>query len=84
MNEMTRPKRLERSDTDRFLTGVCGGMAAFAGIDATIVRLAFVVFTLLGGGAFVYILAWLLMPAESESNSLLQEIIRNFQGKPNQ
>ncbi|WP_116248504.1 PspC domain-containing protein [Nocardiopsis sp. FIRDI 009] len=76
--------RLVRSDSDRLLTGVCGGMAAFLGIDATIVRIAFVAFALLGGGVFVYILAWLLMPAEGERHSLLEQIIRNFQGKPSE
>ncbi|MCY9787079.1 PspC domain-containing protein [Nocardiopsis sp. EMB25] len=76
--------RLVRSDSNRLLTGVCGGMAAFLGIDATIVRIAFVVFALLGGGVFVYILAWLLMPAEGERHSLLEQIIRNFQGKPSE
>ncbi|OLT28799.1 hypothetical protein BJF83_14295 [Nocardiopsis sp. CNR-923] len=74
--------RLVRSDSDRLLTGVCGGIAAFLGVDATIVRVAFAAFALLGGGVFVYILAWLLMPAESKSHSLLEQIIRNFQGKP--
>ncbi|MFI6578377.1 PspC domain-containing protein [Nocardiopsis sp. NPDC050513] len=74
--------RLVRSDSDRLLTGVCGGIAAFLGVDSTIVRVAFAAFALLGGGVFVYILAWLLMPAESESHSLLEQIIRNFQGKP--
>jgi phage shock protein PspC (stress-responsive transcriptional regulator) len=84
MNENFASKRFTRSDSNRFLTGVCGGIAAYTGIDATIVRLIFVVFGFLGGGVFVYILAWLLMPAESEQRSLLEQIIRNFQGKASQ
>ncbi|RKS07209.1 phage shock protein C (PspC) family protein [Nocardiopsis sp. Huas11] len=84
MSENFPTKRFSRSDSDRFLTGVCGGIAAYTGVDATIVRLIFVVFGFLGGGVFVYILAWLLMPAESEQRSLLEQIIRNFQGKPSQ
>ncbi|AFR06057.1 MULTISPECIES: PspC domain-containing protein [Nocardiopsis] len=83
MSENFGSKRLQRSDSDRFLTGVCGGIAAYTGIDSTLIRVLFAVFTLLGfSGVFVYIVAWLLMPAESERRSLLEQIIRNFQGKP--
>ena len=82
MSENFGSKRLQRSESDRFLTGVCGGIAAYTGIDSTLVRVLFAVFTLLGfSGVFVYIVAWLLMPAESERRSLLEQIIRNFQGK---
>lgn len=82
MNENFGSKRLQRSDSDRFLTGVCGGIAAYTGLDSTIVRIIFVVLTLLAmSGIPIYILAWLLMPAESEQRSLLEQIIRNFQGK---
>lgn len=82
MSENFGGKRLQRSESDRFLTGVCGGVAAYTGIDSTLIRVLFVVFTLLGfSGVFVYIVAWLLMPAESERRSLLEQVIRNFQGK---
>ena len=82
MNENFATKRLQRSETDRFLTGVCGGIAAYTGVDSTIIRIVFVVLALLGmAGIPIYILAWLLMPAESEQRSLLEQIIRNFQGK---
>lgn len=79
---MNQNKRFRRSNSNRILTGVCGGIAEFIGIDANIVRLAFVVLTLLGlSGVFIYLLAWLIMPAEGERRSLLEQIIRNFQGK---
>ncbi|MBR8744388.1 PspC domain-containing protein [Nocardiopsis sp. MG754419] len=82
MSENFGGKRLQRSESDRFLTGVCGGIAAYTGIDSTLIRVLFVVFTLLGfSGVFIYIVAWLLMPSESEQRSLLEQIIRNFQGK---
>lgn len=82
MNENYQNKRFRRSGNDRYLAGVCGGIAEFLKIDSTIVRLVFVVLTLLGfSGVFVYILAWLIMPAENEKRSLLEQIIRNFQGK---
>ncbi|WP_017559094.1 PspC domain-containing protein [Nocardiopsis baichengensis] len=75
-------KRLRRSAEHRMLTGVCGGIGQFIGIDANIVRLAFAVFTLLGGsGILLYIIAWLIMPEEGTDTSVLEHIIRNFQGK---
>ncbi len=79
---MNENKRFHRSNSNRLLAGVCGGIAEFIGVDATIVRLAFVVLTVFGfSGVFIYLLAWLIMPAEGEQRSLLEQIIRNFQGK---
>lgn len=85
MNAINQNKRFRRSGTDRYLAGVCGGIAEFFNVDSTLVRLAFVVLTVLGfSGVFVYVLAWLIMPAHDERHSLLEQIIRNFQGKPRQ
>lgn len=56
-------RRLVRSHTDRYIAGVCGGIAETYGINSTLVRLAFVIATLLGfGGVILYIAAWILMP----------------------
>lgn len=58
-------KKLCKSSTDRKLFGVCGGVAEYFGIDATIVRLGVVLFTLAGGsGIMVYLVAALVMPEE--------------------
>jgi phage shock protein C len=59
-------KRLVRSRDDRWLSGVCGGVAEYAGIDANLVRLVVVLGTIFGfGSLFVaYIVAWILMPEE--------------------
>lgn len=61
-----QPKRLVRSRDDRWLSGVCGGVAKFTGVDANLVRLIVVVGTIFGfGSLFVaYIVAWILMPEE--------------------
>ena len=42
-------KRLHRSLTDRKIAGVCGGIAEYLGWDTTLVRLLWVILTLLGG-----------------------------------
>lgn len=57
-------RRLLRSRTDRQLTGVCGGIAEYAGIDATIVRVGVVLATLFTGGvvALAYFLAAMMIP----------------------
>lgn len=58
-------KRLTRSTTDHMIAGVCGGLADYFGIDATIVRLAFVLFEVLtagAGGILAYIVLWIIMP----------------------
>ncbi|MDR3446132.1 MULTISPECIES: PspC domain-containing protein [Dyella] len=56
-------KRLHRSLTDRKIAGVCGGVAEYLGWDSTLVRLLWVVLTLLGGsGVLIYIVLWIVMP----------------------
>lgn len=58
-------KRLYKSATDKKLCGVCAGVAEYFEIDPTIIRLAWVVFTLLGGsGILAYIIAAIVMPSE--------------------
>ncbi|MBS1433485.1 MAG: PspC domain-containing protein [Oscillospiraceae bacterium] len=59
MNE----KKLYKSSTDKKLAGVCGGIAEYFNIDSTLVRLGWVLFSLLGGsGLLAYIIAALIMP----------------------
>lgn len=58
-------RRLTRSTTDRKIAGVCGGFAAYSGIDANIVRLVMVLLAALGGtGVALYLVAWVIVPAE--------------------
>lgn len=58
-------KQLRRSRTDRQISGVCGGLAQFLGIDSTAVRVAMALLTLFGGmSLIVYVVMWLLIPEE--------------------
>lgn len=58
-------KQLTRSQTDRMIAGVCGGLGAYFGFDPTLVRLIFVALTLLGGhGILIYLILWLVMRPE--------------------
>jgi phage shock protein C len=57
--------RLRRSRSDRWLGGVCGGIAKSLGAEAWILRLLLVVLALFGGtGLLVYILLWIFVPLE--------------------
>ena len=59
-------KKLYKSNTDKKLCGVCGGIAEYFNIDSTLVRLAWVAFTFFGGsGILAYIIAAIVMPAEN-------------------
>ena len=58
--------RLLRS-RDRILGGVCGGLAKWLGWDVTIVRLAYLIISILSAafpGTIVYIVLWIIMPEE--------------------
>jgi phage shock protein C len=62
----TQPRRLIRSKDDKWVSGVCGGVARYLGVDANLVRLVVVLGTILGFGSLIiaYIVAWILMPQE--------------------
>ena len=58
--------KIFRSRTQRMVAGVCGGIGEYFGIDPTIVRLGFVLLSLMvGGGLLVYILAAIILPEEA-------------------
>ena len=65
-----------RSSTDKVIAGVAGGIGAYFGIDAVIVRIAFIVLTFLGGaGPFLYLIGWLGLPRE-DSPSVVSNALR--------
>ena len=58
-------KKLYRSKKDQKLAGVCSGVAEYFGIDPTVVRVAWVLFSLFGGsGVLAYIVCAILMPSK--------------------
>jgi phage shock protein C len=57
------PRRLYRSNKDRFLAGVCGGLAEYFDTDPLLMRIIFILLTLSGGlGILLYLIAWLIIP----------------------
>lgn len=73
LSKVTALNGLRRSVSDRWLGGVCGGLASFTGLDSWLWRLAFTLMLILGGtGLLIYVLLWILVPQESggEAGSL--------------
>jgi len=71
----TERRTLCRSSTDKVIAGVAGGIGAYFGIDAVIVRIAFIVLTFLGGaGPFLYLIGWLALPTE-DSRSIVAKAL---------
>ncbi len=63
------------------LAGVASGLARYAGIDVLIVRIAFAVLTFLGGaGIPLYLVCWLLIPAEGSDQSIAAELAADLRG----
>ena len=61
-------KRLYKIDQGKMVDGVCGGIAQYFGLDPTLVRLAWIIFSAMGGsGILAYILAAVVIPREPES-----------------
>jgi signal transduction histidine kinase len=63
---------LRRAPDDRLAGGVAAGLAARTGFDVTVVRIAFVLATLVTGGFALaaYVLAWLLLPMEGADSNI--------------
>jgi phage shock protein PspC (stress-responsive transcriptional regulator) len=69
-------RRLERKTSGRWVAGVCEGIAAYAGVDPTVVRLAFAVLSFFGGiGLAAYVIGWALIPEEGDSASIAERFI---------
>jgi phage shock protein C len=65
MNSNPSPTPLTRSSTDKKLTGVSGGLAAYFGVDPLLVRIGFVVTTLFSGaGLLAYLVMLVLVPSD--------------------
>ena len=59
------PRLLRRSVANRHIAGVCGGLGEYFGFDPTLVRVAYVLLSILSAafpGILVYIVLWILIP----------------------
>lgn len=68
-------KKLYRSNNDKKLCGVCGGIAEYFGVDSSIVRLICVFLCLTGTiGLWAYILCALVIPQEPDNSVPFQDM----------
>ena len=62
---MEATRKLYRSKTNRQLAGVCGGLAEYFNLDATLVRVLFILLAVLGGsGLVLYVAMWIIVPKQ--------------------
>ncbi len=74
---MNTSGRLTRSNTDRIVAGVCGGIANYLGVDPTLVRFAFVLLVWLGGvSPLIYLILWVVLPTETTANQAFSQQVR--------
>lgn len=68
-----RPRRLYKSRRDRMIDGVCGGVAEYFNIDATVVRILFILLIFFGfAGLILYISGMILMPLNPDQLAQLR------------
>jgi phage shock protein C len=71
---------LRRAYNGRMVAGVCAGIADYLAIDVTLVRVAFAVFTFLGGaGIPAYLACLLLIPEEGAEQSIAGSLLDSVQ-----
>jgi phage shock protein C len=72
MSERPSAERvLRRSQTDRVIAGVCGGLGRYLGIDPVMLRIAFVLLVVTAGfGLLLYVIGWIAIPEEAEGEDL--------------
>jgi phage shock protein PspC (stress-responsive transcriptional regulator) len=72
------PKRLYRSERDRMIGGVAGGLGEYFDLDPVIFRILFVVVTIFGGsGLLLYLILWIVIPSQSHIEASTDDALRS-------
>lgn len=60
------PKRLKRSNEDKMISGLCGGLGKYLEFDSTLIRLAFAFAAIFAGtGVLAYLIMWIIVPRDN-------------------
>ena len=78
---MNPQRQIRRSSTDRWLGGVCGGLAQYLGVDSTLVRLAFVLLAMSGVSPLVYLVLWVVIPSDASTASSWTQQVQQSVGE---
>jgi phage shock protein PspC (stress-responsive transcriptional regulator) len=79
----SRRMALRRPVQDGVVAGVAAGLARYLGVDVMIIRLAFVVLTIVGGaGIPLYLAGLLLIPEEGSDQSIAGSLIESLRSRP--
>ena len=83
MNTNTvNPEALRRPVQDRMVAGVAAGLARYLGVDVMIIRLAFVVLTIVGGaGIPLYLAGLLLIPEEGSGQCIASSLLEPLRSR---
>lgn len=77
-----QPAALRRPVQGRVLAGVAAGLARYLSVDATIIRIAFVVLMIVGGaGIPLYLAGLLLIPEEGSDQSIASSLIESMRSR---
>ena len=69
-------RKLYRSKTDKMVSGVCGGLGQYFGVDSTLVRLVFLLMLIFGGSGFiVYLIMAIVVPEEGSTARTAEEVM---------
>ncbi|HKL16884.1 MAG TPA: PspC domain-containing protein [Patescibacteria group bacterium] len=72
-------KKLYRSNEDKIIAGVCGGLGVYFDVDPLLIRLIFILSGLFGGtGILIYVLFWILVPKEKEESILNKDKVKDL------
>jgi len=69
MDDDPRPRRLTRSNRNKMIAGVCGGLAEYLNMDPTVIRVLYVLISVVSAafpGIIAYIILMFLMPPPEE------------------
>jgi phage shock protein PspC (stress-responsive transcriptional regulator) len=69
--------KLYRSETNKVIAGVCGGLGEYFDIDPVILRIILVLITIFGGsGLIIYFVLWIVVPSKSKVNKESEDYIK--------
>lgn len=76
------PKRLARIKKGQMIAGVASGIGDYLNVDPNLVRLGFGVLSIFGGlGILLYLVAWVILPEETEDSSIAEQWVNSRRSK---